>query len=131
ARGGAAGAFERWFLSTPQGIATARAETAGTQVVTIIHVHKHNPYCVLLRVFVRLQPRRCPFQSAPGRDDCALCDGLTLPQFAQAYLRAANMVTAMEETGRAEARRTSDLPALPIYSVAVLLLILAWAHFPA
>ena len=58
--------------STPQGIATARAETAGTQVVTIIHLHKHNPYCVLLRVFVRLQPRRCPFQSVPGRDDCAL-----------------------------------------------------------
>jgi hypothetical protein len=64
-------------------------------------------------------------------DDCALRDGLTLPQFAQAYLWATNMVTAMEETGQAEARRTSDLPALAVYSIAVLLLILAWAHFPA
>jgi hypothetical protein len=34
---------------------------------------------------------------------------------------------AMEETAQAEARRTSDLLALAIYSVAVFLLMLAWA----
>jgi hypothetical protein len=37
----------------------------------------------------------------------------------------------MEETAQVEARRTSDLPALAIYSVAVFLLMLAWAYFPA
>jgi hypothetical protein len=40
------------------------------------------------------------------------------------------MVTAMEEAGRAEPRRTSDLPALA-NSVMVFLLMLAWAYFPA
>jgi hypothetical protein len=34
----------------------------------------------------------------------------------------------MEETSRAESGRTSDLPALAIYSVAVFLLMLAWAY---
>jgi hypothetical protein len=37
----------------------------------------------------------------------------------------------MEEAAEAEARRTSDLPALAIYSVALFLLMLAWAYVPA
>jgi hypothetical protein len=41
------------------------------------------------------------------------------------------MATAMEETSRAEPSRTSELSALAIYSVAVFLLMLAWAYFQA
>jgi hypothetical protein len=43
--------------------------------------------------------------------------------FGHAYFRVPNIVTAMEETGR-----ISDLLALAIYSVAVFLLMLAWAY---
>lgn len=41
------------------------------------------------------------------------------------------MITAMEETSGAEPSRTSDLPALAIYSAVVFLLMPAWAYFPA
>jgi hypothetical protein len=36
----------------------------------------------------------------------------------------------MEENTRAEPSRSSDLPALTIYSVVVFLLMLAWVYFP-
>jgi hypothetical protein len=40
------------------------------------------------------------------------------------------VITAVEENIQAEPSRTSDLPALTIYSVVVFLLMLAWAYFP-
>jgi hypothetical protein len=54
---------------------------------------------------------------------------LTFPQLAHAYFRPPSMVTAMEETSRAASGGTSDLPGLAIYSVAMFLLMLAWAYF--
>jgi hypothetical protein len=41
------------------------------------------------------------------------------------------MVSAMVETSHAASGRTSDLPGLAIYSVALFLLMLTWAYFLA
>jgi hypothetical protein len=46
-------------------------------------------------------------------------------------LRPPSMVSAMVETSQAASGRTSDLPGLAIYSVALFLLMLAWAYFLA
>jgi hypothetical protein len=60
-----------------------------------------------------------------------VCDALTFPQLAHAYFGLPSMVSAMVETSQAASGRTSDLPGLAIYSVALFLLMLAWAYFLA